>query len=236
MDGNGRWAESQGLPRHQGHLAGVFAAKNIVHACVVKKIRVLSLWAFGQDNWSRPADEVDFLMGLFVQSLTEELPSIHQHGVCLRFTGDKSQLAPSLRDAMLKAESLTATNQTLILNIVINYGGKWDIIQAVRQVGQEILTGGLDPKDVDEKMFSGYLSMADLPDPDLFIRTSGEQRISNFFLWQLSYTELYFSDVSWPDFSIEELDQALASFQKRERRYGKISAQLVTVDEETKHV
>lgn len=236
MDGNGRWAQGQGLPRREGHLAGVMTVKNIVKACIEKQIRVLSLWAFGQDNWSRPTDEVEFLMELFIQSLAQEVKSLHQHGVRLRFTGNKQQLAPSLQEAMCKAESLTASNETLTLNIVMNYGGKWDILQAVRQLGRQISMGQLVPEDIDESLFSSYLSMADLPDPDLFIRTSGEQRISNFFLWQLSYTELFFSPVCWPDFTAQELDKALESFQQRERRYGKISAQLKATDEENLHV
>ena len=236
MDGNGRWAEGQGLPRREGHLAGVVTVKNIVKACIEKQIRVLSLWAFGQDNWSRPTDEVEFLMGLFIQSLAREVESLHQHGVCLRFTGNKQQLAPPLQEAMFRAESLTGSNQTLILNIVMNYGGKWDILQAVQQLSRQIATGELMPEDIDESLFSSYLSMADLPDPDLFIRTSGEQRISNFFLWQLSYTELFFSSVCWPDFTVQELNKALLSFQQRERRYGKISAQLKAADEENPHV
>ncbi len=236
MDGNGRWAQGQGLPRREGHLAGVVTVKNIVKACIEKEIPVLSLWAFGQDNWSRPTDEVEFLMGLFIESLAREVESLHQHGVCLRFTGNKQQLALSLQEAMLQAESLTASNQTLILNIVMNYGGKWDILQAARQLGQQILMGQLAPEQIDEALFSSYLSTAGLPDPDLFIRTSGEQRISNFFLWQLSYTELFFSPVCWPDFTAQELEHALESFRHRERRYGKISAQLTAADEGFPHV
>ncbi len=229
MDGNGRWAQSRGLSRSEGHLAGVAVAKEITKACVARNIRVLSLWAFGQENWARPTDEVDFLMALFATSLTKEVDELHQNDVRLRFTGDKSRLAPSLCQAMQKAETLTASNQTLTLNMVINYGGKWDITQATKRICEEAMNKKIQPEDINEALFSSYLCMSDLPDPDLFIRTSGEQRISNFFLWQLSYTELYFSPFHWPDFTAEILDEALHSFETRERRYGKTSAQLDTI-------
>lgn len=226
MDGNGRWAENRGLSRSEGHIAGVSTVKKIVQFCVEKKITVLSIWAFGQDNWARPSTEVDFLMVLFAQSLTEEVNELHQHGICLRFTGDRSKLSQPLCDAMATAESLTAGNQTLLLNVVINYGGKWDIIQAASKLVEKALDGKLNPHDINEELFASELTMHDLPDPDLFIRTSGEQRISNFFLWQLSYTELYFSEVYWPDFTVEEFEKALSSYNARERRYGKTSRQM----------
>lgn len=231
MDGNGRWAQSRDLSRSEGHLAGVVVAKDITKACVARKIRVLSLWAFGQENWARPADEVDFLMELFATSLTKEVDELHQNGVRLRFTGDRTRLVPSLCQAMQKAEALTASNQTLTLNVVINYSGKWDITQATQRICEQAIHQRIQLEDINEALFSNYLCMSDLPDPDLFIRTSGEQRISNFFLWQLSYTELYFSPVYWPDFTTDMFDEALHSFQDRERRYGKTSAQLdMTVD------
>ena len=232
MDGNGRWAESRGLPRSEGHGAGVNVVKTVVKACVEKNIKVLSVWAFGSENWARPEKEVSFLMQLFVQALTREIAELHQNNVHLRFTGNREQLSPELRDQMQIAETLTADNGQLILNVVINYGGKWDIVQAARSLSRQVAAGELLPDQIDESLFSRHLNACHLPDPDLFIRTGGERRISNFFLWQLAYTELYFSDVYWPDFTISEFEDALAWFGSRERRYGKTSKQLI----ENKHV
>lgn len=226
MDGNGRWAESRGLPRTEGHRVGVDVLKSIVKTCVSKKVPILSVWAFGQDNWARPSTEVDFLMQLFLQSLDKEVDELHLNGVSLRFIGDRTQLSQSLKDAMELAESLTAKNPVLVLNVVINYGGKWDIIQATKTIAKKVSDGALQLDEINEQLFATCLSMHDLPDPDLFIRTSGEQRVSNFFLWQLAYTELYFSDVCWPDFTTEEFTKALNVFATRERRFGKTSKQL----------
>lgn len=226
MDGNGRWAECRGLPRSEGHCAGVDVVKSIVKACVEKKIKVLSVWAFGSENWSRPEKEVNFLMQLFIQALTREIAELHENGVHLRFTGNRAQLAPELREQMKMAEKLTANDTSLILNVVINYGGKWDIVQAAKSLASRVADGDMSVDDIDEKSFAAQLAISDLPSPDLFIRTGGELRISNFFLWQLAYTELYFSDVFWPDFTVEEFDNALTCFSSRERRYGKTSKQL----------
>ena len=227
MDGNGRWAENRGLPRSEGHCAGVDTVKTIVKACIKKNIKILSIWAFGSENWARPEMEVNFLMQLFVQALAREIAELNQNGVSLRFTGDREQLAQALREEMQAAEQLTTNNQRLILNVVINYGGKWDIVQATKTLASQVANGALSIDQIDEKTFAEQLSMNDLPNPDLFIRTGGELRLSNFFLWQLAYTELYFSDLFWPDFSEEELEHALACFSSRERRYGKTSKQLV---------
>jgi undecaprenyl diphosphate synthase len=227
MDGNGRWAEDRGLPRTEGHQAGVKAIKPIIKACAEKKIPALSVWAFSQDNWARPVEEVDFLLQLFIQSLEKEVEELHNHGICLRFTGDRSNLSESLRKSMVKAESLTSKNKITIFNVVINYTGRWDVLQAAKNIAQKVASGEMKIDDVSEQVFSEQLSTSDLPDPDLFIRTSGEKRISNFFLWQLAYTELYFTETSWPDFNVLEFEKALKCFSLRERRFGKISDQLI---------
>ncbi len=232
MDGNGRWAENRGLPRSEGHCAGVDTVKTVVKVCIKKNIKILSIWAFGSENWARPEMEVNFLMQLFVQALAREIAELNENGVSLRFTGHREQLAQALREEMAAAEQLTVDNQRLILNVVINYGGKWDILQATKTLASQVANGVLSIDQIDEQTFAEQLSMSDLPSPDLFIRTGGELRLSNFFLWQLAYTELYFSDLFWPDFSEEELDHALACFSSRERRYGKTSKQLV----ENEHV
>ena len=226
MDGNGRWAECRDLPRSEGHCAGVDVVKSVVKACIEKKIKVLSIWAFGSENWSRPEKEINFLMQLFIQALTREIAELHQNGVRLRFTGNRAQLAPELREQMQLAEELTLNDTCLILNVVINYGGKWDIVQAAKALASRVADGVMSVDQIDENTFAAQLAIYDLPNPDLFIRTGGELRLSNFFLWQLAYTELYFSDVFWPDFTVEELDKALACFSSRERRYGKTSKQL----------
>ncbi len=231
MDGNGRWAESRGLSRSEGHCAGVDVVKAIVKTCVTRHIPILSIWAFGSENWGRPTAEVDFLMQLFVQALSREIDELHGNRVSLRFTGNREQLSPVLQEKMQWAETLTADNNALILNVVINYGGKWDIAQAAKIIAGQVLRGELSLDQVNEQTFANCLHL-NLPDPDLFIRTGGEKRLSNFFLWQSAYTELYFSDVYWPDFTTVEFENALAWFGMRERRFGKTSQQLV----EARHV
>ena len=222
MDGNGRWAESRGLPRIEGHKAGVASVKQMIRSCMTKKISCLSLFAFSSENWSRPAEEVNFLMELFIESLQKELAELNQHGIRMRFTGDRSVLSPLLQEQMRQAEDVTTNNKQLILNIVVNYGGKWDLVNAAKKMVKAITQGELAVDEIDEVHFAHYLDTDGLPDPDLFIRTSGELRISNFFLWQLAYTELYFTEVHWPDFGESELELALASFSKRKRRFGQI--------------
>ena len=222
MDGNGRWAEKRGLDRADGHRAGVDTVKTVVKSCLQKKIQVLSLFAFSSENWARPAAEVDFLMQLFLQAIEREIQELDQEGICVRFTGDRSQLSPVLCLAMQNAEALTANNHQLILNFALNYGGKWDIVQAAKALASRVADGVIQWETIDERMFETLLNTHGLPDPDLFIRTSGEQRISNFFLWQLAYTELYFCDLNWPDFTVSEFEKALACFSLRKRRYGQI--------------
>lgn len=222
MDGNGRWAESRGLARIEGHKAGVESVKKIIRSCMAKKIPCLSLFAFSSENWSRPVEEVNFLMELFIESLRKEIAELNQHGIKMRFTGDRGILSSVLQQQMHEAEELTANNTQLILNVVVNYGGKWDIVTAAKKLAQALMQGELRLEDVDETQFASYLDTQGLAEPDLFIRTSGELRISNFFLWQLAYTELYFTEVHWPDFGEVELEQALAAFSKRKRRFGQV--------------
>lgn len=223
MDGNGRWAESRGLPRIEGHKAGVESVKKMIRSCMTKKIACLSLFAFSSENWSRPVEEVNFLMELFIESLRKELAELNQHGIRMRFTGDRSLLSPILQEQMREAELITANNAQLTLNVVVNYGGKWDLVTAAKKLAQAVADGALAVDEIDETRFAQCLDTDGLADPDLFIRTSGELRISNFFLWQLAYTELYFTEVHWPDFGEAELELALASFAKRKRRFGKVS-------------
>ena len=230
MDGNGRWAQERGLPRTEGHSAGVKVIKPILRACVEKKISMLSIWAFSQDNWSRPISEVDYLLQLFLTALEREVAELHESGIRLRFLGDRAKLAPALQAAMQAAELLTINNNLTALNVVLNYTGRWDILETTKNLTKEVISGKIQLSDITEQYFTEKLSTGFLPEPDLFIRTSGEKRISNFFLWQLAYTELYFSDVAWPDFSVVEFERALESYSARERRFGKTSAQLIGED------
>lgn len=223
MDGNGRWAENRGLARIEGHKAGVESVKKMIRCCLEKKIPCLSLFAFSSENWSRPAEEVNFLMKLFLEALRNELAELNQHGIRMHFTGDRSLLSAVLQKQMHEAETLTRNNQQLILNVVVNYGGKWDIVTAAKKMTQAVVNGQLTLDEINEEAFAQFLDTDGLPEPDLFIRTSGELRISNFFLWQLAYTELYFTEVHWPDFNEHELSLALASFSKRKRRFGLVS-------------
>lgn len=225
MDGNGRWAENRALMRIEGHKAGLESVKIVIQCCLKKQVACLSLFAFSSENWSRPAEEVDFLMQLFLEALQQELAEMNSHGIRLRFTGDRSPLSDVLKAQMQTAESLTQHNQALVLNIVVNYGGKWDIVTATKKIVSAVQSGDLHLKDINENTFSQYLDTAELPEVDLFIRTSGELRLSNFFLWQLAYTELVFSDVHWPDFKEEAFEEALTSYSKRNRRFGRVATE-----------
>jgi undecaprenyl diphosphate synthase len=226
MDGNGRWAEKRKLPRLQGHKAGVDAVKTAIRCCLEKGIPFLSLFAFSSENWRRPQGEVAFLMELFLQSLEKELPVLHENQIGLRFLGDMQGLSIALQQCMRHAEEYTRNNQKLHVNIVINYGGRWDIVQATQHIAQKIVTKQLELEEIDEELVRDHLCTQGIPDPDLFIRTSGEQRLSNFFLMQLAYTELYFPACYWPDFDEKEFHKALQNFHRRERRYGKTHQQL----------
>ncbi|MDP1614652.1 MAG: polyprenyl diphosphate synthase, partial [Methylococcales bacterium] len=223
-DGNGRWAEAKNLPRTQGHAAGAEAVKRVVKACLAHRIPCLSLFAFSSENWQRPPEEISALMDLFLQALQKEIQELHQNQVKIRFTGYIEQLSHPLRTHIAEAEALTQNNQQLTLNIVVNYGGKWDIVQASKRLAQDVLNQSIHIDAIDESLFANALSTRGLPDPDMLIRTSGEQRISNFFLWQLAYAELYFTPIYWPDFDESSLAEALSEFQKRKRRFGKTHA------------
>lgn len=231
MDGNGRWARKRHLPRFAGHKAGVEAVRDVVRACGENGIQVLTLFAFSSENWRRPQKEVGLLMDLFLTALEHEVKKLHKNKVQLRIIGNTSAFPDKIRKRIHEAESLTTGNNQLVLNIAANYGGKWDITQAVRKLANKVQQGELTPEQIDDEQIACHLSMQDLPEPDLFIRTGGEQRISNFLIWQLAYTELYFTDILWPDFDRVELEKALDSFSRRQRRFGRTGEQV----EQIKH-
>lgn len=220
MDGNGRWAKQRFLPRTAGHRAGVGAVRKTVEYCLAKGIGALTLFAFSSENWRRPATEVSLLMELFVASLERETRKLHENGVRLRVIGDRSAFAPVLQNRIAASEELTRLNGRLNLVIAANYGGRWDILQAARCLAEQAERGELRAADIDFGTLESRLALADVPEPDLFIRTGGERRISNFLLWQLAYTELYFTPVLWPDFDERALDQALEDYAGRQRRFG----------------
>jgi undecaprenyl diphosphate synthase len=226
MDGNGRWAKQRHLPRFMGHKAGVESVRRIVTCCAEKKIEVLTIFAFSNENWRRPEQEVSFLMDLFISGLKRETTKLHEQNIQVRVIGNRSQFNEKLQAQIAATEALTAQNTGLKFVIAANYGGQWDINEAVRSIANEVAAGRLNSADITPELIQKKLSLADLPDPDLLIRTSGEQRISNFMLWQIAYTELYFTDVLWPDFDTEKLEQALTFFSNRERRFGCTSEQL----------
>jgi undecaprenyl diphosphate synthase len=223
MDGNGRWAKQRFMPRIAGHRAGVEAARQVVKNCAKRNIKVLTLFAFSSENWRRPAQEVGYLMELFLTGLEREVHMLHENNVQLRFIGDRTRFSEKLRRKIQEVEQLTSSNTGMVLMIAADYGGQWDICQATRQLAQDVEAGKLASADITPEMIASRLSFADLPDPDLFIRTSGELRISNFMLWQLAYAELFFTNTYWPDFDENELDKALAQFGRRERRFGQLN-------------
>jgi len=220
MDGNGRWAVRRNEPRTQGHEAGGEALKRTIEAVMQHNIPRLTVFAFSSENWSRPPGEVKKLLDLFLRALTREIKELDRHNVRVRFIGDRSAFNPVLRDGMRRAEKRTRENQRLLLNVAVNYGGRADILQAARRVAEEVREGRITTDQISESTFARHLWLSDEPAVDLLIRTGGEQRLSNFILWQLAYTELYFSDVLWPDFSAEHLSRALDEFAARERRFG----------------
>lgn len=223
MDGNGRWARKRFLPRIAGHKRGVETVRDLVKQCIQLKVEYLTLFAFSSENWRRPPEEVTFLMGLFMQALKREVVKLHQNNIKLIMIGDRSRFDTTLIAQIEASEQLTMHNNGLILTIAANYGGRWDILQAVNkmQLAAPQLVG-----DYREDHLSPHLAMSYAPEPDLFIRTGGEKRISNFLLWQLAYTELYFTDTLWPDFNEEAFNLAIQSYQQRERRFGRTSEQL----------
>jgi undecaprenyl diphosphate synthase len=226
MDGNGRWARSRGLPRPAGHRASVKVVRKVVEECAKRKVGYLSLFAFSSENWRRPPDEVGMLMKLFLDALEREVADLHRNQVRLSFIGDRALLGPELTRRMSGAELLTADNPGLRLVVAMAYGGRWDIVQACRSLAADAAAGGVAAADIDEAAVAQRLALAGIPDPDLLIRTGGERRISNFLLWNLAYTELYFSDELWPEFSPAHLDAAFEYFAQRERRFGRTSGQL----------
>jgi undecaprenyl diphosphate synthase len=222
MDGNGRWATKRFLPRVAGHVKGVEAVRTLVEACAERGIEYLTLFAFSSENWRRPEEEVSLLMKLFVTALEREVSKMHANNIRLKVVGDLSRFDGKLQDMIANAERKTANNTRLTVTVCANYGGRWDIMQAIGKMVAE----HPGATDFSEEQLAPYLSMAYAPEPDLFIRTGGEERISNFLLWQLAYTELYFTDTYWPDFNADRLDEAIASYQGRERRFGRTGEQL----------
>ncbi|HLX80142.1 MAG TPA: polyprenyl diphosphate synthase [Burkholderiales bacterium] len=224
MDGNGRWAKQRRLPRFAGHRRGVEAVRATVKACAERGVGFLTLFAFSSENWRRPPEEVALLMQLFLGALENEVQKLHRNGIRLRLIGDQSRFDPKIRALIAQGEQLTAANDGLTLTIAANYGGRWDILQALSRLTREHPEAAA--AGVAEEALAPYLSMSYAPEPDLFIRTGGEQRVSNFLLWQLAYTELYFTDTLWPDFDAAALESAFASYRQRERRFGRTSEQL----------
>ncbi len=224
MDGNGRWARKRFLPRVAGHKRGVETLREVVKACIERGVEFLTVFAFSSENWRRPPEEVSFLMDLFVAALNDEVERLHRNGVRLKIAGDLSRFEPRIRHLIEVGEMRTAGNSRLTLTIAANYGGRWDILQAMNRLA------AAHPEKAGrwtEADLAPYLAMAYAPEPDLFIRTGGEQRISNFMIWQLAYTELYLTDLLWPEFNSAALDAAIASYRRRERRFGRTSEQLI---------
>jgi undecaprenyl diphosphate synthase len=222
MDGNGRWAKRRLMPRVAGHRKGVEALRGVIRACAERGVTHLTVFAFSSENWRRPQEEVTLLMELFLRALENEVARLHENDIRFRVIGEVSGFSERIQTLIRDAEALTRNNSRLTFTVAANYGGRWDIVQAVKK----LMAAGMTPEEVDEAALVQHLSMADMPEPDLFIRTGGEQRISNFLLWQLAYTELYFTETLWPDFDAAALDAAIVSFRIRERRFGRTSEQV----------
>ncbi|MBY0473612.1 MAG: di-trans,poly-cis-decaprenylcistransferase [Nitrosomonas sp.] len=223
MDGNGRWAQTRYMPRIAGHKQGVETVRGIIKSCIERNIPYLTLFAFSSENWRRPTDEVTSLMQLFLGALEQEISRLHENGICFKVIGELSKFEPKIIECIRIGEQLTAENKRLTFTIAANYGGRWDIMQAVRKMMAQSTEL---PLNFEEENLAQYLALSYAPEPDLFIRTGGEYRISNFLLWQLAYTELYFTDTLWPDFDEHELERAIQSYQQRERRFGCTSEQI----------
>ena len=222
MDGNGRWAKKRLMPRVAGHRKGVEALRGVIRSCAERGVSHLTVFAFSSENWRRPQEEVTLLMELFMRALENEVARLHENEIRFRVIGDLSGFSERIQNLIRDAEALTRNNTRLTFTVAANYGGRWDIVQATRK----LIASGMLPEDVTEAALSQHLSMAEMPEPDLFIRTGGEQRISNFLLWQLAYTELHFTDALWPDFDAAALDAAISSYRTRERRFGRTSEQV----------
>jgi undecaprenyl diphosphate synthase len=227
MDGNGRWAQKRFMPRTVGHQVGVKAVRKIVEYCAKHKVEVLTLFAFSSENWRRPEAEVSLLMGLFMTSLQAQINKLHRNNIRLRFIGDRTAFSDKLQQKMAEGEAQTQENTALTLVVAANYGGHWDMCQAFQKVVEKMAAGELINQKISEELINQHLSTAGLPEPDLFIRTGGEQRVSNFMLWQLAYTELYFTATLWPDFDQNSLEDAIKSFKSRQRRFGHTSEQVL---------
>lgn len=226
MDGNGRWAEKKSRPRTFGHQAGLKALRKIVESCGDIGVKELSVFAFSSENWNRPEKEVSRLMDLFLRALDREAKELHENNVKIRFIGDLTAFSSEMQQKMDKAMSQTAGNQRMTLNVAANYGGRWDIVNAARKTAEAVASGDITLEQIDEDYFAGQVMLGNSGDPDLFIRTGGELRISNFLLWQCAYTEFFFTPVLWPDFSPEVFDQAVAAYQSRQRRFGLTGEQI----------
>ncbi len=226
MDGNGRWAKQRGKPRHFGHREGVKSVRRVVEGCRILGVEVLTLFAFSSENWKRPQQEVGVLMDLFMSALRKEVKRLDRNNVSLRVVGERGGFSEKLQRQIGDAERATAGNDGMVLQVAANYGGRWDIAEAARKLARRAAAGELSPEAIDEQAVNDNLSSPDLPDPDLFIRTGGELRISNFLLWQCAYSELYFTPMLWPDFDEEALHRAIADFQQRQRRFGKTGEQV----------
>lgn len=230
MDGNGRWARRRALPRHAGHRSGVGSVRKIVELAAERGVKYLTLFAFSSENWARPREEVSKLMGLFVEALQREVEELHRNNVRLEFIGARAQLQAGLIEKIAAAEAQTASNTGLRLIVAVAYGGRWDIVRATQTLAGKVAAGELDVSDIDDEALAAELQLAGVPDPDLLIRTGGEQRISNFLLWNLAYAELYFCDTLWPDFGDRDFDEALAFYVVRQRRYGHTGEQIEAVN------
>ena len=229
MDGNGRWARKRALPRHVGHRSGVAAVRAAVEVAAQRGVSYLTLFAFSSENWKRPREEVSKLMGLFVEALQREVDELHRNNVRLAFIGAREQLQPRLLEMIVAAEDKTRDNAGLQLQVAMAYGGRWDIVQAAQRLAERVAAGNMQAGEIDDEAIAQELALANIPDPDLLIRTGGEQRISNFLLWNLAYAELWFCDTLWPDFGEQQFDEALAFFARRERRYGHTGDQVEAV-------
>tara|TARA_Y100001935_G_scaffold142133_1_gene117468 strand:- start:19909 stop:20664 length:756 start_codon:yes stop_codon:yes gene_type:complete len=226
MDGNGRWAQQRNLPRHSGHKAGVEVVRSSIEVCLKHKIKVLTLFAFSSENWRRPKNEVNLLLDLFMTSLSSEIRRLQENDIKIKFIGDISAFPQKLQKKIYFAESETSKNKGLILQVAANYGGRWDIKQAIQKIAEKVSEGLIKTEEINEDLISQYTSFSQVADPDLFIRTGGDFRISNFLLWHSAYTEFYFTPVLWPDFSEKFFEEALEEFAHRQRRFGKTSEQV----------
>ena len=226
MDGNGRWAKRRGLPRVAGHREGVKSVRDVVEACAQLGVKYLTLFAFSTENWRRPKEEIDTLMKLLIKTLRSETEKLHKNDIKLMAIGDIDSLPREVRQELKEAMEKTKNNKRMVLNLALSYSGRWEIIEAVKEIARDVKKGKVKIEEIDDKLFSNYLKTAGIPDPDLLIRTSGELRISNFLLWQIAYTELYITDCLWPDFRRKHLYEAIRDYQRRERRFGMTSEQI----------